>query len=116
MFNRIHVDDVATATLASAQALHNGVLNITDNEPAPSHVVVEFAHQLVGREPPPVTAYETADLSAMARSFYSENKRASNALSRERLGMRYRYPTYREGLTAEAKRLGVTKSQDLTDT
>lgn len=107
VFNRIHVDDIATATLTAARQSYDGVLNITDNEPAPSHVIVEFAHQLVGREPPPVIDYESAELSEMARSFYSENKRASNACSRDALGMTYRYPTYREGLTAEAERLGV---------
>ena len=36
----------------------------------------------------------------MARSFYSESRRIRNDLIREELGVRLRYPTYREGLTA----------------
>ena len=33
----------------------------------------------MGVEPPPEIAFETAELSPMARSFYGENKRVSNA-------------------------------------
>jgi len=36
----------------------------------------------------------------MARSFYAESKRVSNRLLHEELGVRLRYPTYREGLSA----------------
>ncbi len=34
----------------------------------------------------------------MARSFYAESKRVSNAKAKRALGWRPRYPTYREGL------------------
>jgi hypothetical protein len=36
----------------------------------------------------------------MGRSFYSENKRVSNARLERELGLALRYPTYREGLRA----------------
>jgi hypothetical protein len=36
----------------------------------------------------------------MARSFYDDNKRVSNRLIKDELGVRLRYPTYREGLAA----------------
>jgi hypothetical protein len=36
----------------------------------------------------------------MARSFYAENKRVSNRLIKEELGVTLSYPTYREGLQA----------------
>jgi hypothetical protein len=41
----------------------------------------------------------------MARSFYAESKRVSNARISEELGVRLRYPSYREGLTALARDL-----------
>ncbi len=100
VFNRIHVDDVATATVLAARRRHDGVLNISDDEPAPPQAVVHHAHALVGREPPPAVDYETADISPMARSFYAENKRVDNARSKRVLGLRYRYPDYRAGLDA----------------
>ena len=57
-------------------------------------------HALTDRAAPPEIDFATADISDMARSFYSENKRVSNALSKQLLGMQYRYPTYKEGLDA----------------
>jgi hypothetical protein len=39
----------------------------------------------------------------MGRSFYAENKRVSNRLIHEELGVVLKYPTYREGLAALAK-------------
>ena len=41
-----------------------------------------------------------ADLSAMARSFYADNKRVSNALIKRELGVTLAYPNYRAGLAA----------------
>jgi len=98
VFNRIHRDDIASAFDAAAGLEANGVFNITDDEPAPPQDVVTFAHQLHGTNPPPEIDFETADLSPMARSFYGENKRVSNAKSRNEFGMEYRYPNYRSAL------------------
>ena len=44
--------------------------------------------------------FDSADLSPMARSFYAECKRISNAAMKQRLGVRLTYPTYREALDA----------------
>jgi nucleoside-diphosphate-sugar epimerase len=46
---------------------------------------------------PPDLPFASAELSPMARSFYGENKRVSNARLRA-LGWVPRYPTYREAL------------------
>ena len=54
----------------------------------------------MGIAPPPEQAFETAELSPLARSFYEENKRASNRKLKEKLGVALAYPTYREGLKA----------------
>ena len=100
VFNRIHVDDLANATLKAAMAEHDGILNITDDLPAAPQDVIRYAHELVGRIAPQEVDFETAEISAMARSFYSENKRVSNAASKQRLGMQYRYPTFKTALDA----------------
>ena len=99
VFNRIHRDDIAAAFDAACDLEADGIFNITDDEPAPPQDVVAFAHQLHGSEPPPETDFGTADLSPMARSFYGENKRVSNAKSKQMLGMDYIYPDYRTALT-----------------
>ena len=100
-FNRIHVADIAAVIEASlAQPRPGGIYNVTDNEPAPPQDVVAFAARLCGMEPPAEIPFERAELSPMAKSFYSENRRVRNALVREELGVTLNYPTYREGLTA----------------
>lgn len=100
-FNRIHVADIAAVIEASlARPRPGGIYNVTDNEPAPPQDVVAFAARLCGLEPPPEIPFERAELSPMAKSFYSENRRVRNALIREELGVTLTYPTYREGLTA----------------
>ncbi|MHB2209608.1 SDR family oxidoreductase [Methylobacterium sp. CM6257] len=101
VFNRIHVDDIATTLLASIDRPRAGaVYNVTDDEPTPPQTVTEHAAALTGLPLPPEIDFETADLSPMARSFYGENKRVRNRLIREELGVTLAYPTYREGLAA----------------
>lgn len=98
VFNRIHRDDIAKAFELAASIRADGIFNITDDEPAPPQDVVRLAHELQGSDPPPEIDFETADLSAMARSFYGENKRVSNARSKLSLGMEYDWPNYRTAL------------------
>jgi nucleoside-diphosphate-sugar epimerase len=100
VFNRIHVEDIGAAVAAAFAREAGGVFNLADDEPAPPQDVVAFAASLMGVSPPPEVAFEEADLSPMARSFYGENKRVSNAHLKAELGVALRYPTYREGLTA----------------
>ena len=94
VFNRIHVDDIAGASLFLAEREKGGVFNLTDDEPAPAQDVVAYAASLMGVEPPPEIAFEDAQMTAMARSFYGECKRASNARIKAE-GYRFRFPGYR---------------------
>ncbi|MCJ2019720.1 SDR family oxidoreductase [Methylobacterium sp. E-065] len=101
VFNRIHVDDIATTLLASIDRPRAGAIyNVTDDEPTAPQTVTEHAAALTGLPLPPAIDFETADLSPMARSFYGENKRVRNRLIRAELGVDLAYPTYREGLAA----------------
>lgn len=100
VFNRIHVEDIATATEAAIARGAGGVFNITDDEPAPPQEVSAFAAGLLGMAPPPLIDWQEAQMHPMARSFYEENKRVRNIRMKETLGVTLRYPTYREGLRA----------------
>jgi nucleoside-diphosphate-sugar epimerase len=103
VFNRIHVADIARAIeKAFAVDAPSGIFNVTDNEPAPPQDVIAYAAELLGIDPPPEIPFESADLTPMARSFYSSNKRVANRRMKERLGVRLAYPTYREGLRSLA--------------
>ncbi|MGL4439135.1 MAG: NAD-dependent epimerase/dehydratase family protein, partial [Bosea sp. (in: a-proteobacteria)] len=101
MFSRIHVEDIAGACLASLKAPNAGAIyNVADNEPTPPQDVIAFAAGLLGLPPPPEEPFTSAVMSPMARSFYMDSRRISNAKLRNVLGYQVRYPTYREGLTA----------------
>lgn len=104
VFNRIHVDDIAAAVAAGIAHPHVGpIVNVTDDEPAPPQDVVAFAAGRLGLPVPPDIAFETAELTPMARSFYASNKRVSNRVLREELGVALAFPTYREGIAALAR-------------
>lgn len=100
VFNRIHAHDIGEITARAAERSLGGIFNITDDEPAPPQDVTAFAASLIGVAPPPEIDFETADLSPMARSFYSGNRRVQNARIKQALGYELAYPTYREGLKA----------------
>jgi nucleoside-diphosphate-sugar epimerase len=101
VFNRIHVDDIAAAALAGIGGLGSEqIYNVTDNEPAPPQDIITYAAELLHMPPPPPIAFEDAQLSPMAASFYADNKRVRNTRMREDLGVALKFPTYREGLRA----------------
>lgn len=99
VFNRIHAADIAGVLWHLAERRQGGIFNVTDSEPAPPQDVVAYAAKLMGVEPPPEIPFETAQLSPMARSFYGENKRVSNAAIRA-TGYVFRYPDYRTAFDA----------------
>lgn len=114
VFNRIHRDDIAATVIAGIHmgAKASGVINVTDDEPAPPQDVVAFAAALLGIEPPPLIPWEDAEktMTPMARSFWLETKRVRNERIRRELGVALSYPTYREGLRAIAEGLGCLES------
>jgi nucleoside-diphosphate-sugar epimerase len=101
VFSRIHVDDIAEVLIASLARPHPGAIyNVCDDLPAAPPDVIAYAAGLLGIAPPPLTPLAEAALSPMARSFYADNKRVSNALIKRELGVVLRYPDYRAGLAA----------------
>jgi nucleoside-diphosphate-sugar epimerase len=106
IFSRIHVDDIANTLEASIAHPHPGrAYNVCDDEACPPQDVVEYGARLLGLPVPPDVAFEDANLSPMAKSFYADSKRVSNLRIVQELGVRLSYPTYREGLGALARDL-----------
>ena len=106
IFSRIHVDDIATTLEASIRHPHPGrAYNVCDDEACPPQDVVAYGATLLGLAVPPDVPFDEASLSPMARSFYSDSKRVSNGRIVTELGVKLRYPTYREGLAELAKSL-----------
>lgn len=100
-FSRIHVEDIVQVLMASMNAPSPGnAYNVCDDYAAPSHEVIAYACGLLGRPVPPLTPFETADLSPMARSFYTDNKRVRNDRIKSELGVDLKYKTFESGLKA----------------
>jgi nucleoside-diphosphate-sugar epimerase len=99
VFNRIHTEDIAQVLMASIEKpSRNAIYNVADDEPGPPQDVIAYAAELLGQEPPPAIPFDEADQTPMARAFYEDNKRVRNTRIKAELGVRLRYPTYRDGL------------------
>lgn len=120
VFCRIHVDDIVGALLHCLRlptADRPPLLLLSDEEPCPTSETLGYAAHLLGARLPPVQRYDRIadELSAMARSFWSENRRVDSRLLREGLRYQLRYPSYREGYRAcleEESRPPVTGGTD----
>lgn len=103
-FSRIHVADIAALVLAAMARPGAGVrvLHGADDLPVPSAEVIAEAARLLGASPPPEVPFEDAarTMSPMALSFWAENRKVANAITKAATGWAPRYPTYREGLAA----------------
>ena len=100
-FSRIHVDDIAAVLAASiARPDPGAIYNVADDDPAPPEDVLTEAARLLGLPPPPEVAFEAADMTPLARSFYAESKRVRNDRIKRDLGVELAYPDYRAGLAA----------------
>lgn len=101
VFSRIHVEDIAGVLAASiARPDPGAVYNVCDDDPAPPEAVIAHAADLLGLPVPPAIPIEEAEMTPMARSFYAEAKRVSNARMKRDLGVTLLYPDYRAGLAA----------------
>lgn len=105
LFSRVHVDDIVGTVLHCLSLPPEqlpAVLNVADDVPSPSSETLAYAAHLLGRPLPAVERFETIapQLSAMARGFWEENRRASNRRLCGELGYRLLYPSYREGYPA----------------
>ena len=113
-FGRIHRDDIAAAVLAAATRPDGArVLNLNDDLPAEPAEVVREAARLLGLPPPPLLDFATAaaGMSAMALSFWAENRKVSAAATKSALGLTWRHPTYREGLAAILAEAGTPQQR-----
>jgi nucleoside-diphosphate-sugar epimerase len=104
-FGRIHLDDIVRAVIAAMEqerASGARVLNLVDDEPAESADVVVEAARLLGAASPDSVPLEhaRASMSPMARSFWAESRKVSGQRTQQMLGLRWLYPSYREGLRA----------------
>lgn len=99
--NLIHRDDAAGCIMAALRHGRPGeVYNAVDDEPVTQLRYFQWLSQVLGKWLPPTDAGESSGGSPRA-----QNKRVSNRKLKTELGYAFKYPTFRDGLTAEIARL-----------
>ena len=91
------------------------ILNLADGSPCESGEVTRYAADLLGVPAPTPVAFEEADLSPMARSFYATSRRVDSSLIGRELGVDLLYPDYKAGMRAvlaEERRMGILPHPD----
>ena len=105
--NRIHQTDITNIIMAAmAKPRPLRIINLCDEEPASQGEVVRYAASLLGMDPPNPIAFEDAELTPMARSFYVSNRRLCSVIVGPELGIKLSFPTYRDGLKSLLKNKG----------
>ena len=103
VFNRIHVADIAQAIDAAFTQRADGVFNVTDDEPTPQGVPVAFAAELARRRATagnPLRRSGEVDVADGALVLCARASACGTTSSSATLGVRLRYPSYKEGLRA----------------
>jgi len=98
--SRCHVDDIVSVLLASMAkpAIGSRLYNVCDDNPAPRSEVVTFASRLLSKSG--VAEEPNNDAAQQTAPRRSGEKRVCNQRIKDELGIRLRYPSYREGYRA----------------
>lgn len=102
VFSFIHVEDAAAATLAALERGEPGIYNIVDDEPVEVSEWLPCYAEWLGAPSPKRVPRWLARLTAGPYAVYMmcDQRGASNARARERLGWTPRYPSWRRGFPA----------------
>jgi nucleoside-diphosphate-sugar epimerase len=95
----VHIHDASSATVAAVEAAFTGVLNVTDDEPAPVREWLPDLAAAVGAPSPlRVPAWVARPLiGAAGVVMMTEIRGASNARAKRELGWELRFPSWRDG-------------------
>jgi nucleoside-diphosphate-sugar epimerase len=102
LINMIHRDDLVGAIIAALKSARAGeIYNAVDDEPVAQIHFFRWLSETLGKYMPPFAT----DIDNGNRKRGLTNKKVSNRKLRMELGYQFRYPTFRQGYTAEIMRL-----------
>jgi nucleoside-diphosphate-sugar epimerase len=102
ILNMIHRDDAAGAIIVALKSGRPGeVYNVADDEPVTQLNFFQWLSGPLGKELPPAVPED----SEAVRKRGVTNKKVSNRRLKMELGYQFKYPTFRQGYTAEILRL-----------
>ncbi len=97
-FSRIRIEDLAQIIKKAFYSTKNFlVLNASDDKPATNIEVATFAAKLLkikSLKPIPISRFK----NKMIKEFYKDSKKVSNKNMKNKLLLRLKFPTYKEGL------------------
>jgi nucleoside-diphosphate-sugar epimerase len=102
VFSFVHIDDVATATLAAVELGPPGIYNIVDDDPAPVAEWLPYLAKVIGAKPPmrlPGWLVRPM-LGEHGMAMMTSIRGSSNEKAKRELGWRPAYPSWREGFRA----------------
>ncbi len=109
--NMIHRDDVAGVLIAALERGRAGqIYNAVDDEPVAQLDCFRWLAKALSRPLPPPAPEEPGTPPKRGLT----NKRVSNAKLKRELGYNFKYPTFREGFTAEIRSLAMSPVAGLT--
>lgn len=100
-FSRIHVEDICRILKASIEKPNSGAIyNVCDEEPCPNNKVEQFAAKLLNIPKLKEISYYDFKKNASERliKFYESNRKVDSRKVLSELGIKLKYPNYREGL------------------
>jgi nucleoside-diphosphate-sugar epimerase len=107
--NMIHRDDLVRVIAAALQSGRPGeIYNAVDDEPVALIHFYRWLSETLGKNMPPFVPQEADE----PRKRGVTNKRVSNRKLKMELGCPFLYPTFRQGYTAEIRRLSETGELD----
>mgnify|MGYP006086786167 FL=1 len=99
IFSRIHVEDIAQVLFSSfSKSKDKDIFNVSDDAPCSYKEVVQYAAALLQIEMPKEINFEDLENSKM-KDFYRDRKKVQNSKIKS-MGVKLKYPTFKEGLTA----------------
>jgi nucleoside-diphosphate-sugar epimerase len=102
LLNMIHRDDLAACILTALKSGRPGeIYNASDDEPVPQIHFFRWLSETLGKNMPPFVRED----EAAPRKRALTHKKVSNRKLRMELGCALRYPTFRQGYTAEIQRM-----------
>jgi nucleoside-diphosphate-sugar epimerase len=101
----IHIEDAATATVEAIEHGKRGIYNVVDDEPAPISEWLPVLANALGAKPPRHVPLWLARLvgGKVTEVMMSDLRGSSNTKAKRELGLKLRYPSWRDGF---AKGLG----------
>lgn len=102
LLNMIHRDDVINCVIAALKSGRPGeIYNAVDDEPVPQIHFFRWLAETLGKNMPPAGG----EAEAAGRKRPVTHKKVLNRKLKMELGCRFKYPTFRQGYTAEIQRL-----------